>query len=398
MIMPGIEWQALYVDDDPEFCRQVGEYLDGEVVGGSEDVLRVQTITDFDSALGELESRRIDLLILDVRVGSHDPDPSEDAGNLVEEEGVRIINAVRERRFVPVVFYTGLAYKVREMESPVVRIVEKTEGLEELLRTIRDIFDNALPQTNRALVRHLESVQRDYMWGFVAEHWSSFAGGADRRELAYLLAKRLAISLSGPGIQQLAQDMGDTTGAFTSDERVHPMLYYLLPPVAPAPLAGDLYHGALGQQTGYWILITPSCDMVTGREKADFMLFARCLHLTEQPEFTGWKTGHPEPSNNAKQRLESLLGNNRRGGQPERFYFLPGALTLPDLVVDFQQLETLPRGKASSLDRRASLDSPFAEAFLARFTRYFGRLGTPDLDVESVISRLNNQAGEQSSS
>ena len=398
MIMPGIEWQALYVDDDPDLCRQVEEYLDGEVVGGSEDVLRVQAITDFDSALGELESRRIDLLILDVRVGPHDQNPPEDADNLVEEEGVRIINAVRERRFVPVVFYTGLDYKVRAMESPVVRIVEKTEGLPILLQTIREIFDTALPQTNRALVRHLESVQRDYMWDFVAENWNSFAGGADRRELAYLLAKRLAISLSGPGIRQLAQDMGDTTGAFTSDERVHPMLYYLLPPVAPAPLAGDLYHGAIGEQTGYWILITPSCDMVTGREKADFMLFARCLHLEEQPEFADWKAGLPEPSNNVNRRLISLLGNNRQDGQPERFYFLPGALTLPDLVVDFQQLATLPRGKKSGLERRASLDSPFAEAFLARFSRYFGRLGTQDLDVESVMSRLNNQVGEQGSS
>ncbi len=399
MIVPGIEWQALFVDDDPDLCRQVGEYLDGEVVSGSDDVLRVQAISDFDSALGELESRRIDLLILDVRVGPYDQEPTEDGrtadtGNTMEEAGVRIINAVRERRFVPVVFYTGLDYKVRDMESPVVRIVEKTEGLEKLLQTIREVFDTALPQTNRALVHHLETVQRDYMWGFVAENWSSFAGGADRKELAYLLAKRLAISLSGPGIRQLAQDMGDTTGAFTSDERVHPMLYYLLPPVTPSPLAGDLYHGTISGEDGYWILITPSCDMVSGREKADFMLFARCLHLVEQPEFAGWKAGLPEPSNNVKRRLESLLGNNRQDGQPERYYFLPGALTLPDLVVDFQQLATLPRDGASGLERRASLDSPFAEAFLARFARYFGRLGTRDLDVESVMSKLNNQVGE----
>ena len=401
MIMAGTEWQALFVDDDPDLCRQVEEYLDGELVGGSDDVLRVQAISDFNSALSELETRRIDLLILDVRVGPYDQEHQDDgntkdAENSVEEEGIRIIAAVRARRFVPVVFYTGLDYKVRAMESPVVRIVEKTEGLPKLLLTIREIFDTALPQTNRALVHHLEAVQRDYMWGFVAENWNSFAGGADRRELAYLLGKRLAISLSGPGIQQLAQDMGDNTGAFTSDERVHPMLYYLLPPVEPAPLAGDLYYGAIVDQAGYWILITPSCDMVAGREKADFMLFARCLHLAEQPEFAVWKSGLPEPSNNVKRRLESLLGNNRQGGQSERFYFLPGALTLPDLVVDFQQLATLPRGKANGLERRASLDSPFAEAFLARFARYFGRLGTPDLDVDSVMFRLNQQFGSQS--
>ncbi len=40
------------------------------------------------------------------------------------------------------------------------------------------------------------------------------------------------------------------------------------------------------------------------------------------------------------------------------------------------------------LERLASLDSPFAEALLARFTRYFGRLGTPDLDVAVLLQRL----------
>jgi hypothetical protein len=41
----------------------------------------------------------------------------------------------------------------------------------------------------------------------------------------------------------------------------------------------------------------------------------------------------------------------------------------------------LPRDRTSGLERLASLDSSFAEGLLARFSRYFGRLGTPDLDV-----------------
>ncbi len=393
--MAAIEWQVLYVDDDPDFCSQVVGYLDGETVGGSGGVLRVQAISDFNSALIELESRRIDVLILDVRVGPYDEyteedtKPEDEAG--LVEEGVRVLNAVRQRRFVPIVFYTGLDYKVRDLESPVVRVVEKSKGVEELFESVKEIFSSALPQTNRALVHHLENVQRDYMWGFVAAQWDRFGSNADRTALAYLLAKRLAISLSGSGIQQLASDLGDDSGTFTEDERVHPMLYYLIPPVEASPLAGDLYLGTINEKNGYWILITPSCDMVGGREKADHMLFARCSPLEGYSEFKAWEEGQPHPSSTAVRRLASLLRNNRQDGQSERFYFLPGALTLPDLVADFQDLVTLPRDSASSLERTASLDSPFAEAFIARFSRYFGRLGTPDLDVDSVISRLNNQ-------
>jgi hypothetical protein len=94
-----------------------------------------------------------------------------------------------------------------------------------------------------------------------------------------------------------------------------------------------------------------------------------------------------------EERLRAILRNNRQGGQAERFYFLPGALTLSDLIVDFQQLVTLPRAQMTALERLASLDSPFAEALLARFGRYFGRLGTRDLDVGVILNRLRSGIG-----
>ena len=46
---------------------------------------------------------------------------------------------------------------------------------------------------------------------------------------------------------------------------------------------------------------------------------------------------------------------------------------------------TLQRDRMGGLERLASLDSPFAEALLARFTRHFGRLGTPDIDVAVLL-------------
>jgi len=169
---------------------------------------------------------------------------------------------------------------------------------------------------------------------------------------------------------------------------MHPMQYYVIPPVELAPLAGDVYEGQIGDLHSYWVLLTPSCDLVTGREKADLVLLARCLPLTEQVEYQQWRDGLPAPSRAINGKLQDLLRNNRRDSQSERFFFLPSALSLPDLVVDFQQLVTLQREHMDGLERLASLDSPFAEALLARFTRYFGRLGTPDLDVAVLLQRL----------
>lgn len=325
-------------------------------------------------------------MILDLRLGPHDETREEEAG-------ARTLQAIQQRRFVPIIFYTALPHLVRELETPLIRVIEKGPSPGPLLEAIRQIFASRLPAVNRALVRHLETVQRDYMWEFVAKHWERFGSTADRAALAYLLARRLAMSLSGPGIQQLAQDLGNTTGVGTTEGLVHPMRYYVMPPVEKSPLAGDLYRGQIGDQSGYWALLSPSCDLVTGREKAEWVLLARCLPLSEHTEHQGWQAGLPQPSRTVDNRLRSLLRNNRQGGQAERFYFLPGALTLPDLVVDFQQLATLPRAQMTTLERLASLDSPFAEALLVRFARYFGRLGTPDLDVEAILSRLRSGTG-----
>jgi CheY-like chemotaxis protein len=382
-----VSWKLLFVDDEEDVCREVQEYLEGEVVADPDEHPKVETLTDFGGALESLEARRFDLLILDVRLGPRDV-ARED------EVGIMTLDAIRQRRFVPVVFYTGLPHLVQNLETPLIRVVEKTQGLPHLLGAVKEIFATRLPAVNRALLRHLEKVQRDYMWEFVATHWEQFGASTDRTALAYLLARRLAMSLSGPGIRQLAHDLGDPHGTVTAEGLVHPMRYYVMPPVQPAPIAGDLYRGQIGDQDGYWVLLTPSCDLVTGREKAEWVLLAKCLRLTAQVEYQKWAAGLPKPSKTAKDRLKDLLQNNRRNSQPERFYLLPSALTLPNLVVDFQQLMVLAREQIGSLERLASIDSPFAEALLARFARYFGRLGTPDLDVEAVLSSLEAMAGE----
>ena len=373
-------WRLLFVDDEDDICHRVKDYLEGEQIAATNEQMYVKTLTDFDKALEALEQQRFDILILDVRLGS--PDIESKA----EEVGIKTLEKIQERCFIPVIFYTALPHLVENLETSLIQVVRKTEKLPRLLEVVEEIFSGHLPTVNRALIRHLETVQRDYMWDFVAKHEADLIGTADRTALAYLLTRRLAMYLSGPGIRQLAQDLGDSTGSSVDDNTVHPMRYYVMPPVETLPLTGDLYRGNIGEQDGYWVLLTPSCDFVERRRSrpanAERVLMAHCALLTEQEEYQDWVA---DPSSG---KLKSLLKNHREGSQAERFYFLPGALDLPDLVVDFQQLVTLPRAKMDDLEQLASLDSPFAEAILACFARYFGRLGTPDLDTNSIINRL----------
>ncbi len=372
--------RILHVDDEPESLQQAKEYLEGEdIVGwGNPEVVGID---NFDKALTMLETQRFDLVILDVRLGRHDAtDPA-----LAEEEGVRVLEQIKDQRFVPIIFWTGLPNRVRHLETPFVRAIEKTKGLDTLASTVRTVFETGLPSVNRALLRFVETEQRSYMWEFVAPNWEEFRAAGDHISVAYMLARRLGRSLSRPGIQRLAEELGeaDVLGAPTG--KVHPAEMYILPPLASnGPGVGDLYHDpACGHDAGWWLLLTPSCDIEW--KKANYVILAECLVAENHPYVRAWKE---QATGTAKSNMQDLI-TQKTGGQNDRNLYLPGALTVPDLVADLQRLVNVPADRLVELKRVASLDSPFAEAMVSRFVRYFGRVGTPDLDPDSLLKRFD---------
>ena len=188
----------------------------------------------------------------------------------------------------------------------------------------------------------------------------------------------LAASLSATRMGDLAEALGQAPGVLPQGDNVHPAEYYLMPALPGAPsVAGDIHVLANGD---FRILLTPSCDLI--QKKNEFTLWAECVRLSACVEYQNWLA-----DNSKEGALRALLKNNRNK-QPDRYFFLPGAYAVPDLVVDFERLLHTPFGLLDAATRVASLDSPFAELLLSRFARFLGRLGTPDLDAPLLISRL----------
>jgi CheY-like chemotaxis protein len=387
-------WRILYVEDDEVLAGQTKRLFEESDRG----LFSVQLVNDFNDALKEVETRRYDLLILDVYAGR--PVLGGDSA------GIDVLEHLRQVRFTPTIFYTALPSGVLNIESPFVKVIGKEgTGFEQLLNAVEGFIESGLLALNRGLSRHVETIQLEYMEGFVGKHWSSFADLTDKRALAYLVASRLAMSLSSTHVDELAQALGEPSlerGSIEGDDAgdlVHRMQYYIMPPVSKDFLAGDIIEG----ESGHLVVLTPSCDMVTGRNvvKADFVHLALCLPLRTFKEYQDWQD---QPDNTRKREaLQELLRNNRRGGQRERYHYLPGVFHIPHLVVDFQQVHHLPFNDLQALkqQRVASLDSPFAEALLSRYNRYNARLGTPDIDTNEVIQHLKlliRAEGEKSES
>lgn len=385
-------WYVLMVDDEEDTCRLTKDLLQGQELTDGGDSVLVDTISDFSEALRRIESGRYDILMLDVRHGDRDlPDDQVPS----QEEGEIILSRITETRFLPIIFYTGLPDHVRSHQNaPFIQVVTKDDAPENLLDAFKRILTSELTAVNRALVGYVDKIQRDYMWGFVADNWKTITEEADKTSVAYLLARRLASSLSGTSVEQLAKTMDSRFSDAIQTDHVHPMQYYLMPPThEPAAQSGDIYREGSDDQMEYWVLVTPSCDLVQG--KAEWLLMAKCELLTDQPEHQEWMESQ---SATRTKRLRRVLANNRDGHQQGRHFYLPAAMDVPHLIVDLQNIVALPREgpKLQDLERIATMDSPFAEALTSQFSRFYGRIGTPDLDTEWIVSRLQSRLALQS--
>jgi len=269
--------------------------------------------------------------------------------------------------------------------------VAKTDGLQMLAEKIEALFQIRVPQMHRAILNHLDRALCEYMWGFVAREWSGLKEIADRPEFLRLLLHRLAFSFARSGVDQaVAEAFRGYRGAALDPEKVHPAEFYIMPPVTSDPVLGDIRVQKIGDKTEYLVVLWPSCDMVSsgGRKpKSEIVLCARANPIatcTEVQEFV------KAPSKTKRDRLMDLMGNNLDSslGSHESTHFLPGFLTIPDLIVEFRKLELPTLEEIKRLPCLAVLASPYAEQLSFRFDCFRGRIGVPDLDSGLVINQL----------
>ncbi|MCQ4191790.1 hypothetical protein [Streptomyces parvulus] len=412
-------WNILAVDDDKESAASIKDLLERRPVSSRGDQCKVATTNDFNSALRILEKEQYDLLILDIRdqgmAASQGISPDGDAVTAADL-GLTAYAEVTQRRFVPIVFHTALPDLASDLEAPpFTTVVSKLDPDEARIRSaVIEAFDSGLPELNRALIRHVESIHREFMSEFVQKNWNTFDGKRHQGDLAHLLVRRLAMSLT-EGAPVLFPYLESSENHQIHDDKVHPMRMYLLPP-ADSWTTGDILQYADhrpdrstegGAEDGpsetqesvaqYWVTLTPACDLVEGRRKADYVVMARCLPLEETPEYLKWssRNGNGDTATIAAQKsMQKLIANNREG-QRDRYFFLPAAWDLPNLIVDFQQVIHVEYENVQNSPRLGTLDSPYSQSLISQFTRYLGRMGTPDLSIETVIQRLESSLTTQ---
>ncbi len=379
MTQGGFEWKVLAVDDDAEKLDELERVLSTRM---GDDSFVFTKVTMFDEGVKLIENNRFDLVFLDVHEASGDPNPSDNP-TAEDQRGEEILHHIRSVRFLPVIFYTGYPTKVEHLRSMVVKVVAKGSTTDEIRAAVNQVLDTKLPQ----LLRYVEEQSRSYIWESLDHLLKSHGNEIDVSDISLLLARRLAASLS----QNIVKEM---VGMEVS--KINPLEIYQYPPSEESCNPADIYRRE--KDGSLWMVFTPACDFE--QNKADNVLLAKVIPLVEHPVYAKWKQTaaayHAIPDTdankkNAKTEMKDARGDVRslvKGRLKERYKFLPGTFFLPDCVVDFQDLVNFPRGAANEFQVVCSLDNPYREEMLHFFSKYYGRIGTPDYDNNPVWEKI----------
>lgn len=379
-----MELRVLFIEDDETISKNLKKIFDGETVSGYK--LTAVVLSSFQEGIDLLKVEYFDLVVLDL---------FKDKGEKDEEAGIKVLNEIRKIAFIPVIFYTGHAFKIMDYTSEIIGIVDKGNvagGISALKAEIERIISSNIVTFKGKIYTHLNESLRKYFWETVDAHKEIFIPGKSDVSLGYLLLRRFANSLSKENIKQI---LGDDK---IKPDKAHPMEFYIFP-VSPDSSKEEYLAGEILEREGrYFAILTPDCDLVlrsNGSRKADKILLAQAKKFSSLPDYVKYyelknKQDKTEKENqqllNLEGKLKTWMAN--RGGEQDRFFFLPATPFIENMVIDFQDKIMVEYNELKQFHRIAKLDLPYAQSMISSFIRFYNRIGFPDIDTDYVFKNL----------
>ncbi|MEE1096096.1 MAG: response regulator [Paludibacteraceae bacterium] len=357
--------KILYVDDDIENFNDLKDVLNGKTINGYE--ITIDSETYFEHAVEK--SLEYNLIILDLFKGN--------AMSGGVDKGSAIYDSIRSSIFVPIIFYSANPASVAHLRSQVVGVTNKLDDIESLLSEIERLTKHNLPLLKGKVHAFIEDEFKKYFWGTIQPKNNIFKPEADDLSLGYMLLRNMADTLSRDNIRQL---LGDDT---IKEDKVHPMEFYIYPTDTTTEYqTGEIIKNK--ETDEIFVILTPSCDFIkrgTSERKVDHILLLKTILLTETKEYKKYNKDKDKYTESLKQFINSSKG--------DRYFFLPQTPFIENRVIDFQNKEIVSYEQlCANFERIAKLDNPYAQSMSATYTRYYNRIGFPDIDCDYILGLL----------
>lgn len=358
--------KMLIVDDDTTLRNSLHKLLNNKVVEA--DYNLITNPVDFAEAIELLKREHFDLITLDLCKG--DPNPEAD------KTGIDILEEIQSLTFIPVIFYTGLPNYVDDLKSPIVKVVNKNDGLEVLKTEISHLIKSRLVDLKKNLHGFIEKELKQYFWDTIHQNRKEFNSVEPETSLSYLITRRISQALSKEKIKDLLQDEK------IKMDKIHPMEFYIYPVIEEEYETGEI----LKKDEKYFVILTPSCDFVENKaikreRKVGRVLLAETYNFEDSNEYKSYMA-NKNPEN--KNKLSKVIGS----GKSDRYYFLPGTPFMKAQIIDFQLKKMIDYSELKDYKRITLIDSPFTQSLISSFIRHYNRIGSPDIDTEFIINSL----------
>jgi CheY-like chemotaxis protein len=397
--------RILHVDDDRAYLRLVEEVI-GAWNGLAERPVNYDYRPEeaFRKAMELLQEWKpgepsYDVVMVDIK----------DANTGEGYAGIRIIDAIKKKLFVPIILHSALSGgpEAQQQTGPFVWNVPKNDwkGLKKVLDSIPESKAHQIGgRILETVLCSLRQEEANFLWA-LADGDVELFNTTNEAELVDNIVQRLASKLLV--------------------KKSLPSQYYIRPPfLEPDLQGGDILKGSVMKRPdqvtpvgdvpyhhGYWVVVTASCDLERGQ--GHIVTLARAIALTESDDYKEWACDPTTAKN--KEAFTRFLTNRM---VISREYVLPGWFDIPFLVVDFEATVTVPfnalrdlfalqrkekrreisqheqavltncRQTGFYVERIASLNSPFSEQVTSRYGYKYGRVGVAELEVSGILKAL----------
>lgn len=367
--------KLIIVEDDE---RQIKLYKDAidEFNTGAAIKIEIEIGNNLEEGLEQIRKSAFDAAIIDLRLGGDD----------MTGRGKEIIKTIKKDLRFPVFVLTAYPGDLDDdlkRSNVFYKVYKQTEkDTIEVLREMTDIYKTGITKImgRKGII---DNTLQKVFWENIAdsmEYWEKEVKDEDKIEK--VLSRHILAHLS----ESLKLTKKE---AF---EKCHPAEVYIMPPIKKDFFTGDILQSKTSEE--YFLILTPACDMELRKQKddgnwityrnADKIILAKLIEFNQVTEVNAYIT---TPSNIKKKEVEKYIKNTKK----ERYYCLPSfGARIPGFLIDFQDINRISTGGVNIYDRIASVNEPFLKDIIARFTSYYARQGSPDLDTDLILKKLLN--------
>lgn len=356
----------LFVDDDKSHQSLFGDAVDEWNGQNPSRLIQVVPAATAADARIVLEQRRIDAALFDLRL------PDTPGAKSTARSGNELAHLSLDTVGIPIGIVSGYPGDLDDglNDLHMLRRFDKgdTDVYEQIVRWLDEQWPmmTVLRSTRQQIEASGAAIFRKRLW----PRWQAYAGLTDvnQAELIRIVTRQY--------VSHAAELLGLDTGDNAS---WHPYECYIRPALLDTRAhTGDIFR----LDAGLWIVLTPQCDMATG--KAANVLLAR-IDETELPE---WK-------DNVAKLKDDTLSTTRARARDKFFlqlvnqnvdvsaHFLPPLEDGPPLMVRFKEVVTRPLSELNAClgKREASIALAFLPNLIQRFGAYISRTGQPNIDI-----------------